>query len=223
MKTWSKTEILILIILVLPFGYLAFTWNEFPARVPIHFNHKGEADNYGPKAFGLLLLPVINILLFLLLKYLPKIDPRKENYVLFEGRYKAIRLIIHIFLTFIFFLLVSSMLKGSSSLLHPKLVIIGFALLTMVLGNYFSAVRPNFFVGVRTPWTLSNEEVWKKTHRFTGRLWVASSFLLLLYALFFEDINKAVIFVFIGVITIPPIVYSYLIYQKISKPNGLHH
>ncbi|KAA9331959.1 SdpI family protein [Adhaeribacter soli] len=222
MKNHSKTEFLIFLLLIVPFVYLAFTWNDYPDRVPIHFNHKGEADNYGPKSFGLLMLPVINIFLYLLLKYLPKIDPRKENYALFEGRYKAIRLLIHLFMVFIFVLLTVSMLKGASSLLFPKLVVAGVAVVFMILGNYFSAVRPNYFVGIRTPWTLSNDEVWKKTHRFAGKLWVGASLILLMLVLASEKAHPAIVVIYIGILVIVPVVYSYLLYRKFSRQNGTH-
>ena len=218
MKNGQKTEILLILLLAIPFIYLTFTWNQFPERVPIHFNVKGEPDNYAPKTVGLLLLPFINIFTYLLLKYLPRIDPRKENYTLFEGRYKAIRLLIHLFMVFIFFLITSATLH--KTFLQPKLLIIGLALMFMLLGNYLSAVRPNFFVGIRTPWTLSSEEVWKKTHRFTGVLWVVASLILLIIAIVLESVSPVILFTYIGIITIVPIVYSFLLYQKLPHHNG---
>lgn len=220
MKNYSKTELLIILLLVIPFVYLAFTWHEYPDRVPIHFNHEGKPDNYGPKGFGLLLLPVINIFMYLLLKYLPQIDPRKENYRLFEGRYKSIRLLIHLFMVFIFFLLSVSIRQGFSTPVFPKLVVGGVAVLIMILGNYFSAVRPNFFVGIRTPWTLSNDEVWKRTHRFAGKLWIGASLVLLGIVLLAEKMNPAIIFIYAGILVVIPMVYSYLLYQKLPRQNG---
>jgi uncharacterized membrane protein len=220
MKNWPKTEIIILLLLALPFVYLAFTWDQFPERVPIHFNVNGEPDNYASKTVGLLLLPAINFLTYLTLKYLPKIDPRKENYKLFAGRYKAIRLLTHLFMVFVFFLVTTATLH--SSFLQPKLLLIGLALMFMLLGNYLSAVRPNFFVGIRTPWTLSSEEVWKKTHRFTGILWVAASIIFLIIIIFSERVSPAILLSYISFITIIPIVYSYLLYQKLPKHNGAH-
>lgn len=223
MKNWSKTEFLMLLVLALPFIYLAITWNNYPEQIPIHFNHEGVADRYGSKVFGLLFLPAINIGMYLLLKYIPRIDPRKANFALFKNRYQIIRLVIHLFLSFIFFLIAITAQKGASSLLFPKLVLIGVAVLLMIIGNYLSAVRPNYFVGVRTPWTLENEEVWKRTHRFTGMLWVISSLVFIAITLFMEEPNPVLLVGFISLIAIIPIVYSYLIYQKLTKTNHSQH
>ncbi len=221
MKKGLKTEAILVLLLIVPFIYLALYWNSFPGRVPIHFNEEGVPDGFAGKTVGLLLLPGINILTYLLLKFLPRIDPRKKNYALFEGQYNAIRLAIHLFLLFVFF--ITTLPARTGNLLDPKLMIIGIAFFIMLMGNYMTAVRPNFFVGIRTPWTLSNEEVWKKTHRFAGRIWVAAAFLLLLYAIIFEESGPAVLFTFFALIVIPPVIYSYIVYQKITKPNGLQH
>lgn len=222
MKNWSKTEFLILLVLALPFIYLALTWHTYPEQIPIHFNHKGVADRYGPKAFGLLLLPSINAGMYLLLKYIPRLDPKKENFALFENRYHIIILVIHLFLDFTFFLIAISAQKGAASLLFPKLVLIAVALLLMIIGNYLSAVRPNYFVGIRTPWTLESEEVWKRTHRLTGFLWVISSLIFIAITLLLKEPNPIVMMLFIALIAVTPIVYSYLLYQKITKPKHPH-
>ena len=221
MKNGPKTEALLLLLVALPFIYLAFTWNSYPDQVPIHFNHQGTPDRYAGKAVGLLLLPATNVFVYLLLKFLPRIDPRYKNYALFEGRYTAIRLAIQAFMVFIFFLITSAARTGA--ILSPKLLFIALAIFFMILGNYLSAVRPNYFVGVRTPWTLDNEEVWKKTHRFTGRLWVLSSLVLLIVTLFLENPHPALLIAVVVLISFLPIVYSYLVYRKIGPKNGALH
>lgn len=219
MKNWSKTEFLTLLLLALPFVYLAFTWHQYPAQVPIHFNHHGQADRYGSKTFGLLLLPAINVALYLLLKYLPRLDPRQANLALFKEKYALIRLFIHLFLVFIFFLVAFSAQQGTSPRLYPKLVVMGVLLLFIMLGNYFSTMRPNYFVGIRTPWTLENPEVWKRTHRFAGRLWVFSCLALLLVLLFTELPHPLFLVSFLVLISLIPMGYSYFLYRKLTHPK----
>src|SRR5688500_2064357 len=100
MKTINlKKEWLLWIILLLPFGILLFIWDKLPQQVATHWNIHGEADDYSSKAFGALFMPLLNIGLYLLLIVLPKIDPRKRNYDLFQGPFFMIRLALAAFLT----------------------------------------------------------------------------------------------------------------------------
>src|SRR4051812_28191648 len=103
MKT-LKSDWLIWIFLLMPFVFIAAKWNLFPDQVPTHFNMEGRPDQYSGKAFGLFLMPGINIALYFFYILIPMIDPRKKNFVLFANTYKTFRIILHIFLTFIFFL-----------------------------------------------------------------------------------------------------------------------
>src|ERR1035437_5396037 len=103
MKT-LKNDWLIWIILILPFAFIAIYWNNFPDRMPTHFNFKGEPDDYSGKFSGLILMPAINILLYFLFLVLPVIDPSRKNYGLFQDKYKIIRLVLHLFFGVAFFL-----------------------------------------------------------------------------------------------------------------------
>lgn len=214
MKTILRRDWIILIILLAPFPFLAFTWDLFPESVPVHFNINGEPDNYAPKAVGLLGLPLVNIALYVFLQLIPSIDPKKKNFPLFEGGYRAIRAVVHILLVFIFFVISAYTLgyKFDMSLT----VTYAMVLMILLLGNYMSSVRPNYFVGVRTPWTLANETVWKKTHRLTARLWVTAS-VIMLVTLPFVPSALIVLLCVIGLITIIPVVYSYIIFRNLGK------
>jgi uncharacterized membrane protein len=97
-----------------------------------------------------------------------------------------------------------------------KVITYALVLMLLILGNYMSSVRLNYFVGIRTPWTLNNEIVWKKTHRFAAKLWVFSSAAMLI-ALPFISAALVVFLAFVAVITIAPIVYSYLVFKTLTK------
>ena len=89
-------------------------------------------------------------------------------------------------------------------------------LLFIMMGNYFQTVRPNYFVGIRTPWTLENEQVWKKTHRLGGRIWVAGGISIVLLGLLINSVT-AMLICFFGLILIMvlvPVVYSYMEFRK---------
>jgi uncharacterized membrane protein len=85
-----------------------------------------------------------------------------------------------------------------------------------MLGNYFQTVRPNYFIGIRTPWTLENEQLWKKTHRMGGKLWVAGGVLIAVISIFINN-NTALAITFgaiLSIMVIVPVVYSYIEYLK---------
>ncbi|MCW3085000.1 MAG: SdpI family protein [Bacteroidetes bacterium] len=215
MKTLKK-DWLTWIIILSPLVLIIGCWDKFPDQIPTHFGMNGQPDDYSGKAFGLLMLPAINVLTYLLFLVLPKIDPRGKNYKLFADKYKIIRIIFHAFFTFIFFLTAFYALGNHFNL--SLIMFYGLLTLFLLLGNYIGNVRPNFFIGVRTAWTLSNEEVWVKTHRLTAKIWVFGS-LIMMVILPFVPQPDYIILPFIIIISIIPIVYSYLIFRKIKSSN----
>ena len=207
-----RRERLLWLLLLLPVFMLLFFWNELPDKVPLHWNLRGEVDGYGPKW----VLPLINIGTYALLTLLPRIDPRRENYPRFQRSFFFIRLIMVLFLVG---LSVLTYLIALGVPLHvPHLIPILMLLLLAALGNYMTAVKPNWFIGIRTPWTLENEEVWRKTHRFGGRLWffggLSGAALLLLLP---PALHLAVLIGAITVLTLLPLAYSYWVYRRLDK------
>jgi len=213
MKTLKKDGLTWLLI-GSPLVMIIACWNKFPEQIPTHFGMNGQPDDYSGKAFGLLLLPVINAAMYLLFKVLPQIDPRGKNYKLFGEKYRVIQLILHTFFTFLFFLIAFYSLgyRFNFSLVMLYAMLAFF----LLLGNYMGNVRPNYFIGVRTPWTLSNEEVWQRTHRLTSKIWVFGSLAMMLLLPFVSQ-PEYFLLPFVGVISLIPIVYSYVIYTKLKN------
>ena len=212
MKT-LKIDWLIWIFLLTPFIFIGIYWNQFPNKIPTHFNFDGIADDYSDKLQGLLLLPGINILMYFVFIILPIIDPSRKNYGLFQDKFKIIRIVLHLFLAFAFFLIAFYSLGYHFNM--SFLIIYSILLVFLIIGNYLGNVRHNYFIGIRTPWTLSNEDIWKKTHRLAAKVWVIAS-LLTMAVLPFVPANVAE-FIFLGyiaLITIIPIFYSYLLFKK---------
>lgn len=205
---------MIWIIILVPFLFVAWFWNKFPEQIPTHFGVDGNPDDYSDKVTGLILFPTINILLYFLFIVLPKIDPRKKNYDLFADKYKIIRLAMHSFLSFIFMTTIFFSLGYKFNISY--IVLYGVMILFLIMGNLMGNIRHNYFVGVRTPWTLANEEVWIKTHRLTAKLWVVSTLIVMVLLPFLPQ-PEIVFGVYIGLISIIPIVYSYVIYKKIDE------
>lgn len=186
---------------------------RLPAQVPTHWNMTGQIDGYGPPV-SILQMPLISLGLNLLLSFLPLIDPKRQNYEKFAGVYRILRLILSVYFAgFTGILLVSATHPGALQV--NALILAGIGLLLTFLGNYLPKIKPNYFVGVRTPWTLASETVWRKTHRLSGFLWVgggllmaAAGFLLHGTALF---VACAVLFVImVGI----PFVFSFLAFRS---------
>lgn len=152
----------------------AWAWNVIPdgAQVPVHWNIEGHADRYGSKAEALFAMPAVAAVLTALLLFLPRIDPRRTNIEASGKFWNAVAIAVVALLAYVHvFLILSAMGRGVDVL---NGMIPGLCALFVVIGNYLSKTRSNWFAGVRTPWTLSSEYSWEKTHRWTGRLFVAT-------------------------------------------------
>ncbi len=206
-----KKDCLSLIILLIPFLFIAVFWDRFPDQIATHFNMEGEADDYSSKAVGLFMIPFVNMGLYFLFKALPFLDPSSKSFALYDDKFRIIQLIVHSFMLFFFFMICFHSLGYSGDLQLPMLY--GFLLIFLLLGNYMGNIRKNYFIGIRTPWTLSNDEVWKLTHRFAAKVWVAAS-LITMAIIPFIPMPHIAIGVYLSVIILIPVVYSFIIFKK---------
>jgi uncharacterized membrane protein len=143
------------------------------------------------------------------------IDPKRENYGRFVGAYRILRWAVPLLLTLLYLttILVALGYPVNVGLVVKALV----AVLLIVIGSLLSQVRFNYFVGVRTPWTLANEEVWQLTHRLSGRLYAACGLVCLVCAFISASWGTALFFTTIGVMVVVPIVYSYLCFRGLNQ------
>ena len=159
----------------------ALVWGRLPERVPLHWNFAGEADRFGPRLQLVLLGPALLLGLWAVLALVSRIDPKASLPLpadappAEEGAREAVVLIV---LALLGVLHVGLLLSAAGLLAGgPRLHALWIAALMLLLGNFLGRVRPNFFVGIRTPWTLSDDRVWRRTHRVSGRLLVAGGLL----------------------------------------------
>ena len=208
-----KKEIPFLAIALIPFVYLIYIWNRLPEKVPMHWNGAGEIDRYGDKKELLVMLFMLVGITYFVFLIIPSIDP-KQKLQNMGNKLNNLRMILTLFMSGLAVFILYSVQQKTS---NPSFVLAIIGLLFAFLGNYFKTIKPNYFIGIRTPWTLENEEVWKKTHILGGKLWFVGG---LLMALTFVLPNKIQFYTFLGitaVITIVPIVYSYLEFKKIKN------
>jgi uncharacterized membrane protein len=150
-------------------GPAAFPFLPNPA--PLHWNAASEVDGYGRPLLAALLFPSIVTVIVVLTSLLPRIDPRGERYVAFADTYERFMTAIVLFLTAVHLITLAYAL--GCRLPVTTLIGVGVGLLLAVIGNELGHVRPNYFVGIRTPWTLADLEVWRRTHRVGVRAFVA--------------------------------------------------
>jgi len=212
-----KKELPILGIALLPLLYLGSVWNSLPEKVPLHWNLEGEIDNWGSKYTLIGLVFLMPILTYILMLVVPKIDPKKRIEAM-GGKYDQFKFILVAFMSVlsIFIIYISKNQKLSS----PSMIVVLVGILFVFMGNYFKVIKPNYFIGIKTPWTLENEDVWKLTHLLAGKMWVIGGIVIVICSLIVpEDLNFYIFMSITAVISFVPIVYSYLIYQKTKKNN----
>ncbi len=214
MKFNLKKELPIIFIVLLPFVYLAFIWNSLPEEVPIHWNGSGEIDGWGPKITLLLIPFVLPFLIYIIFLSIPAIDP-KGRIKQMGNKFYHLKFFLTLFMSLLAVFILYSSKEESMTNMSILFALMGFFIL--VLGNYFKTLRPNYFIGIRTPWTLENETVWKETHIFSGKLWFVGGILLIILSLLltakFLTITFTVIVIILAVL---PIAYSYMKFKSLK-------
>ena len=149
----------------------AIAYPRLPDRVPMHWNLHGQIDGYGSKLVATVVLPLALFGLWALFRVLPKIDPLGANYAKFEGTYDLVVNCALTALALAHVAILSQVFGIPISIM--RLVPAAVGVLLIVVGNALPRVRPNWWFGIRTPWTLSNDRVWERTHRVSGYVFVA--------------------------------------------------
>ncbi|WP_339995120.1 SdpI family protein [Priestia aryabhattai] len=185
---------------------------HLPATMPIHWGANGEADGFATKINAMILTVGIMVLIYFVIAFVPRIDPRKENYKYFSKTYN---ILLNAVLLLFFFVNMSTILQGLGynvpmSYIAPIMA----GLVFIIVGNYLQRVRSNYFMGIRTPWTLSNETVWKKTHRLSGKLFFIGGLLILISAFLPDGYKSVILWGSIVLCVAVPYLYSYLAYKK---------
>lgn len=208
-----KKEIPFLAVAGLPFAYLAYLWNGLPGTVPIHWNAAGKIDGYGSKDELILILLLVCGLNYVIFLVLPYIDPKQKLQNMGQ-KLSRLRMILTIFLSALGIFILYSVQQQSSEIAF-MFVIIG--LLFTFMGNYFKTIKPNYFIGIRTPWTLENETIWKKTHLLAGKFWFVGGLCIALLFLMPEALQMGLFFAFTLIICLVPTIYSYLEFRKTKQ------
>jgi uncharacterized membrane protein len=194
----------------------AVVYPRLPETIPIHWNMDGQPNGWSSRAFGAWITPALLLFMWGLFRILPVIDPRGANYAKFGGAFEAIVDSLMLFLLGMHIVLLRAALG------HPvqmqRIAPFGVGVLLAVIGNLLPRARPNWFVGIRTPWTLSSDRVWEKTHRLGGRLFVAGGILIAVVSLFWVQWAHVVLITVVLLTTAAVLIYSYLEWKREQGP-----
>lgn len=218
MQTKLKYDIFSIFLILITAASSIYFYLHFPEQVPSHWNFKGEVDGYSSKGLGAFLVPGVLVCLYIMFLVLPKIDPKRDRYKQFIKPYKILQNLIILFLAIMYFA-TSFYAIGYNvniNILIPALI----GLLFIVIGNYMSKLKSNWFVGIRTPWTLSSEEVWNKTHRMGGKVFIVGGILLIATAYVPAPINIYLFIANIVFMVFSPVIYSYIALKKERKSKN---
>jgi uncharacterized membrane protein len=191
----------------------AWAWGQIPdgAQIAIHWGPSGEANGFAPKSVGLLLMPAMSLGIGALLAFLPRIDPRRANLLRSGAAYQAIAIGA---LLLMLALHIAAVLSATGQRVDmARIVPVGVGMLFLVIGNYLGKTRSSWFLGIRTPWTLSSERSWTKTHRLGGYLFAAFGAMMVVVGVIDPQAMVWALIPGLAVVAGVPIVYSYLVWR----------
>lgn len=210
-----KKELPLIGIVLLPFIYLAYIWNQLPEKVPMHWNINGEVDRYGEK-IELIIIPILlPLLIYIIFLVVPKIDPKNKLNKM-GNKLQTIKFLLTTLMSILALFVIYT--AKNESFTNPNYIVLLIGVLYIIFGNYFKTIKANYFIGIRTPWTLESETVWKKTHNLGGKIWFVGGIIVVISSLILgKEINFSIFLIITGIIATIPIVYSYIIFKKEKK------
>lgn len=210
-----KNRALIWILAFLPLALVAFTYARLPEQIPTNWGIDGVVQGYGPK-WNLLIIAGLSPLVALLYTAMPRLDPKRRNYEKFSRQYNGF-ICVFLLLLFGFTAMIVSESLSPGKISIGKTIMAVFGLFFVYLGNIMPKFKRNYFMGIKTPWTLASDEVWIGTHRMAGYMWFAGGIAILIISLLLPMRELfAAFFAVMMFITIVPTIYSFLLYRKLG-------
>lgn len=212
----NTTSIIVLILIAIAVIAGALLWNQLPEQMASHWNANDQVDGYMPKFWGVFLMPLVTLGMFALFIVFPNVDPLKANIVTFRGAFNLFILLIVAFMLYIHGLTLAWSL-GYQSFKMSAAMLPFLGILFIFIGYLLRQAKRNFFIGIRTPWTLSSDTVWDKTHQLgsilfmvSGALAIAGSFLggMAAFWLLLVPLMGSTLFL---------VIYSYVLYRNETR------
>lgn len=215
-RSGSVRLVLMWLLAFAPLLVVLIAYRHLPAQIPTHWNSDGTIT-YGDR-WSILPLGAISVIVTALLFVTRRIDPRRENYSRFSGAYQTFILLFNVFmLAMMLFVITESLRPGTLDV--QVFVTVAVGILLAVCGNLMPKFKHNYFIGIRTPWTLASETVWYRTHRLCGMLWVVGGLVIVLSAFLPAAACVPVLLAAIAVLVLVPYVMSYVFFRREQEGN----
>jgi len=201
---------LLLITLTIIFSIISYPM--LPDRVISHWNFQGQADGWSSKSFHSIFFPALIIAMYLLFLVLPLLDPKRERYQEFAKTYNIFKAL---FITLFFVIFVVATLANLNVPVNIGVITgTSIGIMFMIMGNYLGKIKSNWFMGIRNPWTLSSENVWNKTHRLGGRIFMIWGLSLIILPWLPTSYGLIIFVIGLLAIVIGTNLYSYIIFTR---------
>jgi uncharacterized membrane protein len=215
MKKFNALDGAAIIIWLLPMIYLYMIYSSLPAVVPMHYGADGQPNGYGSRnsfVMAELLISGVGALMYLLMRFLPSIDPKKQaKYG--ESVYGKLALGVLLFLTALSIAITYATIHKGLKI--DKILFPLMGLLFAFMGNMMNNIKPNYFAGIRTPWTLEDEDTWRVTHRLAAKVWFVGGIALTICTLLLTGTITSIIFTAaVAIMVLVPVIYSYIYYKN---------
>ncbi|HET6656237.1 MAG TPA: SdpI family protein [Gammaproteobacteria bacterium] len=211
--SYKRAVALGFVLVLAAFAAAAWFYPQLPEMVPTHWNAAGQPNDYTAKPWGPFILPLVMLGTWILLSVLPPIAPRGYRLDRFIRTYGILMLAVLAALLVLTIVMLLAAAGAEFNSTRVAFIVIG--ALFVVLGNYLGKLRKNFFIGIRTPWTLASDEVWARTHRLGGWLFVLAG--LAIIAIGALDLGVWPFMAAVGSAAVVPAIYSYFAYRQVER------
>jgi uncharacterized membrane protein len=219
MTRWHwKRELWALAMIVAVALITLYFYPRLPDPIPSHYGFNGKADDFSAKDTFIITYLALCIGVYLLMTFIPLIDPFWKR---FQNKYNIFLILRDCAMFFFLFFYVVILLSAKTGYLHDGIFGVGIGLFFVLLGNYLPRLPRNFFFGIRSPWTLASEEVWKRTHVLGGWLFVLAGLLMMLLCLAGLKMGTVLIFIIVPLLVFTGFVYPFWLYKKLQRENKL--
>jgi immunity protein, SdpI family len=207
-------DVVCLMVVLAGLALAAVMYPRLPDPMPSHWNAAGDINGWMPRFWGVMIFPIVMAAIWLMFLVLPRISPRGFEMDPFVRAWGYLRVAFLAFMLYIEVIVFQAAQNQGKMAQEGLFVAVG--VLFVLMGNFLGKVTRNFFVGIRTPWTLANEEVWLRTHRLGGKCFVAAGFAVVAISLL--GLGPWAMMAVILAAALVPVVYSYVIYRKLEGP-----
>ena len=207
-----KSELLPILMVILSILLGFYFYPRFPAKVAIHWNFQGQVNGYSGRIFGAFGLPVIITALYLMFLVIPRVDPKQERYPEFSSIYRTFKSLIIGFMLFLY--LITGLFNLGIPLPIGTIIPILIGVLMISIGNFMGKIKPNWFIGIRTPWTLSSETVWNKTHRMGRYIFILFGIIICITPFLGRTLGTVILAIGLIMLISGTFLYSFLIYRQ---------